>query len=157
MPQFCCMKSSLRPYCCIFPQVSIMFHSWSLQRNAYQLHVHKTMLQSCSLFAGTSHALNSPTPAVSYMQPGEIHFPKSPPSALHTPLIHRHNLQSALLCQTQHYCELQRFAGKRGHLKLYRLNAKLIVYKELYYNSCARQKPYLCNRARNRLALPRSS
>lgn len=109
------------------------------------------MLQSCSLFADTSHALNSPTPAVSYMQPGEIHFPKSPPSALHTPLIHRHNLHSALLCQTQHYYELQRFAGKRGHLKLYRLNAKLIVYKELYYNSCVRQKTYLCNRARNRL------
>ena len=116
--------------------------------------VHKIVLQSCSLFADTSHALNSPTPAVSYLQPGETkdpNFPKSPPSALHTPLVHRHNLHPALLCQTQHFCELQKLAGKRGHLKLYRLNTKLVVYKELYYNFCARQKPYLCNGVRNRL------
>lgn len=90
--------------------------------------------------ADASTELALPTPAVSYLQQGGTKgpsFPRSPPSALHTPLLCSQDLHSAI---HQQYCAPQRFAGDRRHLDLYGLNTKLMVCRGIYKKSCTRQK-----------------
>ena len=91
-------------------------------------------------FADTSNELALHIPAVSYLQPDETKgppFPRSPPSALHTPLLCNQDLHSVI---HQHYCAPQLFAGDRRHLDLRGLNIKLMVCRGIYKKSCTRQK-----------------